>query len=74
MIYSRRFTFIYSSLTFYNQSADGCEAKICVKINWALLFQQNWQKQKKISKQKAIEMFENEFQEKLEWEGGSGDE
>lgn len=30
--------------------------------------------EEKISKQKAIEMFENEFQKKLEWEGGSGDE
>ena len=53
-------------MMFYNQNVDGCEAKMCLKINWVLLIQQNWQEQKKISKQKAIEMFENGFLEKLE--------
>ena len=29
------------NMMFHNQSMDRCEAKICLKINWVLLNQQN---------------------------------
>ena len=52
------------NMMFHNQNADEQEVKICLTINWVLLILARTEE--KISKQKAIEMFENGFLEKLE--------